>query len=140
MRLNSPTLWLRLFSVAPCTRRIGWRCVFLTDEKDQGLVLTYRDLDLRARTIAAALQRQAVPGIGQFCCSIAGPTMLRRSSAACMPGSLPCRLIRRNQSSPSRERLLSIIADAEPRLLLTGSDLQPALLQMDELAAAVPPL
>ncbi|EPN77557.1 peptide synthase, partial [Pseudomonas syringae pv. actinidiae ICMP 19101] len=38
-------------------------------------------------------------------------------------------------------RLLSIIADAEPRLVLTASDVQPALLQMEELAAAdAPPL
>ncbi|EPN43158.1 condensation domain-containing protein, partial [Pseudomonas syringae] len=40
-----------------------------------------------------------------------------------------------------QERLLSIIADAEPRLVLTASDVQPALLQMEELAAAdAPPL
>ncbi|MFH7495489.1 hypothetical protein RA267_30625, partial [Pseudomonas syringae pv. tagetis] len=40
--------------------RLALRFVF--DENDQGLVLTYRDLGLRARTIAAALQRQAVAG------------------------------------------------------------------------------
>lgn len=115
---------------------------FLTDESDEGLVLTYRDLDLRARTIAAALQQQATPGDRAILLFHSGPDYVAAFFACLYAGiiAVPAYPPESNRHH-HQERLLSIIADAEPRLLLTGSDLQGALLHMDELNRAdAPPL
>ena len=56
---------------------------FLADAPGEQAVLSYRDLDQRARTIAAALQASATV---LCCCSPVVRTTWRRSSVACMPG------------------------------------------------------
>ena len=59
---------------------------FLAESAEHSVVLSYRDLDQRARTIAAALQANAAFGIVQCCCSPAARTTWRRFLVACTPG------------------------------------------------------
>lgn len=59
---------------------------FLADTPGQGVVLSYRDLDLRARIIAGALQARPRWVIAPCCCSPAARIMSRRSLAASTPG------------------------------------------------------
>lgn len=110
---------------------------FLAETPDQTVVLSYRELDRRARTIAGALQAQA--GFGDravllfpsgadyvaafFGCLYAG--------VIAVPAYPPESAKRHHQ-----ERLLSIIGDAEPSLLLTSADLRDALQQIE----GAPPL
>ncbi|AZD17067.1 non-ribosomal peptide synthetase [Pseudomonas chlororaphis] len=107
---------------------------FLAEEQDQSVVLSYRDLDLRARTIAAALQANAGLGDRAVLLFPSGPDYVAAFFACLYAGVIavpayPPESSRRHH----QERLISIIADAEPRLLLTSSGLRDSLAQMDEL-------
>ncbi|MEG5263209.1 non-ribosomal peptide synthetase [Pseudomonas sp. JDS28PS106] len=106
---------------------------FLTEENDEGQVLTYRDLDRRARVIAAALQQRAEPGDRAILLFHSGPDYVAAFFACLYAGVIavpayPPESNRRHH----QERLLSIVADAEPRLLLTASGLREALLELDD--------
>ncbi|WP_421548355.1 non-ribosomal peptide synthetase [Pseudomonas sp. QD4] len=115
---------------------------FLAEDQDQNVVLTYRDLDLRARTLAAALQANAELGDRAVLLFPSGPDYVAAFFACLYAGVIavpayPPESSRRHH----QERLISIIADAEPRLLLTSAGLRESLLQMEELQApGAPPL
>ncbi|MGV6396002.1 non-ribosomal peptide synthetase [Pseudomonas caspiana] len=111
---------------------------FLAEDAREGAVLSYRQLDLRARTIAAALQAQVVPGERAVLLFPSGPDYVAAFFGCLYAGVIavpayPPESARQHH----QERLLSIIADAEPRLILTRSSLREPLLQMSEQLNAV---
>lgn len=69
---------------------------FLAEDPCDEAVLSYRELDQRARTIAAALQARTEVGDRAILLFPSGPDTSRRSSAASTPASSRCRLIRQN--------------------------------------------
>ena len=101
---------------------------FLADTPEQGVVLSYRALDLRARTIAGALQAEAAQGDRAVLLFPSGPDYVAAFFGCLYAGVIavpayPPESARRHH----QERLLSILKDAEPRLLLTSSDLREPL-------------
>jgi len=113
---------------------------FLADDPLAAQVLSYRELDLRARTIAAALQAHTVVGDRAVLLFPSGPDYVAAFFACLYAGVIavpayPPESARRHH----QERLLSILADAGPRVLLTSNDLRQPLLQIRELAGADAP-
>ncbi|WP_342308124.1 non-ribosomal peptide synthetase [Pseudomonas fluorescens] len=105
---------------------------FLAESAEQSIVLSYRDLDLRARTIAAALQANAALGERAVLLFPSGPDYVAAFFGCLYAGIIavpayPPESTRRHHQA----RLLSIIADAEPRLLLTIASLGDGLAQLE---------
>ncbi|WP_122257277.1 non-ribosomal peptide synthetase [Pseudomonas salomonii] len=104
---------------------------FLAESAADSVVLSYRDLDQRARTIAAALQANAALGDRAVLLFPSGPDYVAAffgclyAGVIAVPAYPPESTKRHHQ-----ERLLSIISDAEPRLLLTIASLADGLAQI----------
>ncbi len=105
---------------------------FLAESAEHNVVLSYRDLDQRARSIAAALQANAALGDRAVLLFPSGPDYVAAffgclyAGVIAVPAYPPESTKRHHQ-----ERLLSIISDAEPRLLLTIASLADGLAQIE---------
>ncbi|WP_165676121.1 AMP-binding protein, partial [Metapseudomonas otitidis] len=114
---------------------------FLEGEGD-GVVISYRELDRRARVIAAALQEEAEFGDRAVLLFDSGPDYVAAFFGCLYAGVIavpayPPESARRHHQL----RLLSIIDDAEPALVLTSAALRESLQQMNQdLGAAGPAL
>ena len=96
--------------------------LFLGEQEEECRKVSYRELDLRARTIAASIQTVANPGDRAILLFPSGVDYVATffgclcAGVIAVPAYPPESTMRQHQA-----RLLSIIEDATPRLLLTNS-------------------
>ncbi|PWB35747.1 non-ribosomal peptide synthetase [Pseudomonas sp. SDI] len=109
---------------------------FLAEAPGDEAVLSYHDLDRRARSIAAALQASTQVGDRAILLFPSGPDYVAAFFGCLYAGVIAVPAYPPESSrTHHQERLLSIIDDAEPRLLLTHSALCASLRSLDALAA-----
>ncbi|WP_353230570.1 non-ribosomal peptide synthetase [Pseudomonas qingdaonensis] len=107
---------------------------FLAEDARDQAVLSYRDLHLRACNIAAALQARAVPGDRAILLFPSGPDYVAAFFGCLYAGVIAVPAYPPESSRTHHQaRLLSIIEDAQPRLLLTVDNLHNSLLALDAL-------
>ncbi|BAN48812.1 non-ribosomal peptide synthase/polyketide synthase [Metapseudomonas resinovorans] len=98
---------------------------FLTEDQGTGEVLDYRQLDQRARSIAAALQQRTVAGDRAVLLFNSGTDYVASFFACLYAGviAVPAYPPESNRHH-HLQRLHSILDDAQPRLVLTSSGLE----------------
>ncbi|WP_459206114.1 non-ribosomal peptide synthase/polyketide synthase [Pseudomonas sp. MLB6B] len=107
---------------------------FLADQPGDQAVLSYRELDRRARTIAAALQARAGFGERAVLLFPSGPDYVAAFFGCLYAGIIAVPAYPPESSRPHhQQRLLSIIDDAQPRLLLTVEALGESLQGLEAL-------
>ncbi len=105
---------------------------FLDGDDGEGQVLSYAELDRRARSIAAALQAKANLGDRAVLLFPSGPDYVAAFFGCLYAGVIAVPAYPPESSRHQHQlRLLSIIADAEPRLVLTSSDQHETLQHID---------
>ncbi len=105
---------------------------FLDGDDGEGVVLTYAELDGRARTIAAALQAQTSRGDRAVLLFPSGPDYVAAFFGCLYAGVISVPAYPPESSRHQHQlRLLSILADAEPSVLLTSSDGRATLQHLD---------
>jgi amino acid adenylation domain-containing protein/non-ribosomal peptide synthase protein (TIGR01720 family) len=101
---------------------------FLDGHSADGVVLTYGQLDARSRVIAAALMERAEAGDRALLLLPSGPDYVAAFFACLYAGVVAVPAYPPESMRPQHlERLLSIIEDAEPLLILTSAQLLPSL-------------
>ncbi|MEU7526110.1 AMP-binding protein [Saccharothrix sp. NPDC042600] len=98
--------------------------VFLDHTGNESAALTFGELDLRARAIAARLRDLAPPGGCAVLSHARGVDFVPAFLGCLYAGivAVPAPATRRTHGDPRFERLADIVADARPDLLLCGSD------------------
>ncbi|WP_309117336.1 fatty acyl-AMP ligase [Saccharothrix sp.] len=98
--------------------------VFLDHTGNESAALTFGELDLRARAIAARLRDLVGPGACAVLSHARGVDFVPAFLGCLYAGvvAVPAPATRRTHGDPRFERLADIVADARPDLLLCGSD------------------
>ncbi|MBK4998721.1 amino acid adenylation domain-containing protein [Pseudomonas sp. S31] len=101
---------------------------FLDGRSDDGLLLSYGQLDARARAIAAAIAERAGRGERALLLLPSGPEYVAGFFACLYAGVIAVPAYPPESMRPQHlERLVSIIGDAEPSVILTTAELLPTL-------------
>lgn len=97
---------------------------FLSDQGGEGIAVSYHELERRARTIAAVMQTMAEPGDRAILLFPSGVDYVAAFFGCLYAGVIAVPAYPPESARPQHQaRLLSIIEDARPRLLLTDSTL-----------------
>ncbi|WP_165968227.1 AMP-binding protein [Saccharopolyspora elongata] len=96
---------------------------------ERGVVLSRGELDLRARSVAAALQQEGIAGARVLLLLPPGPHFLAGFLGCLYAGvaAVPCSPDTGDATQEAADRLIAMAADADVAAVLTTEDLAPAL-------------
>jgi acyl-CoA synthetase (AMP-forming)/AMP-acid ligase II len=96
--------------------------VFLSERGEQDSVLSFADLESRARAIAARLSERARPGERSLLLFPTGPEFLLAFFGCVLVGLIPVPMMVPRRAS-ARDAAAAIVADCTPRLAMTSAHL-----------------